>query len=274
MAAKIDIALTKISPEQAAELLESGGQNRRLNESQVERFATDMLAGNWRSAETAETIKLATGGALHDGQHRLAAVVRSGKPQMFWVARNVPTAAIEMVDTGRSRSFSDVLTMQGGNSSASRRLAATLKWVWHYEHDSALTSGRAVSHAELKRTLEEHPGAEGAVEKAYSSNEITPQSILAFVYTLAREKKPRKADEWLEAVQEGANIGRSHPAFVLRRKFRRTEGRSGASHQMRGPYAAALVIKSWNAFIANEEVTTLEWRGKGSPEEAFPKIAG
>lgn len=274
MAPKIDIALTKVTPEQATELLERGGQNRKLNESQVDRFATDMLAGNWRSAETTETIKLGTGGVLQDGQHRLAAVAKSGKAQMFWIARNVPAGAIEMVDTGRSRSFSDVLTMQGGNSSASRRLAATLKWLWHYEHDSELTSGRAVSHAELKRTLEEHPGVVEAVERVYASNEITPQSIIALVYTLAREKKPRKADEWLEAVQEGANIGRNHPAFVLRRRLRRTDGRDGRSHQMRGPYAAALVIKSWNAFIANEEVTTLEWRGKGSREEPFPKIEG
>lgn len=274
MAPKIDIALTKITPEQATELLESGGQNRKLNESQVERFATDMLAGNWRSAETTETIKLATGGVLHDGQHRLAAVVKSGRAQMFWVARNVPAAAIEMVDTGRSRSFSDVLTMQGGNSSTSRRLAATLKWIWHYEHDSALTSGRAVSHAELKRTLDEHPGAVDAVEKAYSSNEITPQSIIAFVYALAKEKRPRKADEWLEAVQEGANIGKSHPAFVLRRRLRRTGQQDGRTHQMRGPYAAALVIKSWNAHNAGEEIQSLEWRPRGNKEEEFPKIAG
>lgn len=274
MAAKIDIALTKITPEQATLLLESGGQNRKLNDSQVERFATDMLAGNWRSAETTETIKLASGGVLHDGQHRLAAVVKSGRAQMFWVARNVPAAAIEMVDTGRSRSFSDVLTMQGGNNSASRRLAATLKWIWHYEHDSELTSGRAVSHAELKRTLEEHPGAVEAVERAYSSSEITPQSVVAFVYTLARERRPRRADEWLEAVQEGANIGRNHPAFVLRRRLRRTSNQDGRTHQMRGPYAAALVIKSWNALIANDELTTLEWRGKGNREEPFPKIAG
>lgn len=274
MAPKIEIALTKITPEQATELLESGGQNRKLNESSVERFATDMLAGNWKSSETAETIKLAAGGVLHDGQHRLAAVVKSGRAQMFWVARNVPPAALEMVDTGRSRTFSDVLTMRGGNSSASRRLAATLKWIWHYEHDSALTSGRAVSHAELKRTLEEHPGAADAVEKAYASSEITPQSILAFVYTLAKEKRPRRADEWLDAVQEGANIGRLHPAFVLRRRLRRTGDRDGRTHQMRGPYAAALVIKSWNACLNNEELTTLEWRGRGSREEPFPKIAG
>ncbi|MEO7964730.1 MAG: hypothetical protein ABIT38_12585 [Gemmatimonadaceae bacterium] len=271
--AKIDIALTKVTPEEAAELLERGGPNRKLNESQVDRFATDMLAGNWRSAETTETIKLGPRGSLEDGQHRLAAVVKAARAQLFWIARGVPAAAIEMVDTGRSRSFSDVLTMGGGNSSHSRRLAATLKWIWHYEHDSALTSGRAVSHAELKRTLEEHPGAMEGVERAYASRDITPQSIVAFVYTLAREKKPRKADEWLEAVQEGADIGRNHPAFVVRRKFRRVDSASG-QHQMRGPYAAALLIKSWNAFIAGEEVSTLDWRPKGNKEEEFPKIGG
>ncbi len=271
--AKIDIALTKVTPEEAAQLLDNGGPNRKLNESQVERFVTDMLAGNWRSAETTETIKLGPRGSLEDGQHRLAAVVKSGRAQMFWIARGVPAAAIEMVDTGRSRSFSDVLTMGGENSSQSRRVAATLKWIWHYEHDSALTSGRAVSHAELKRTLEEHPGVEDAVAKAYESRDITPQSIVAFVYTLAREKKPRKADEWLDAIQEGADIGRNHPAFVLRRKFRRGDSASG-THQMRGPYAAALLIKSWNAFINNEEVSTLEWRPKGNKEEEFPKIQG
>lgn len=272
MAPRVDVTLSRVTPEMAHEWLDAAGPNRRLNEAQVDRFVTDMLAGNWMSAETTETIKFDASGVLVDGQHRLAAVAASGKAQQFWVARNVPTSAIEMVDTGRSRSFADVLTMGGGDGSSSRRLAATLKWIYHLEHDSALTSGRAVSHAELRRTLEAHPGAVHAVTRAYESRDVTPQSVLAAVYALAREQRPRRADEWLEAVQEGADIGRSHPAFVLRRKFRRAESGAG-THQMRGPYAAALMIKSWNAFVAGEEVTTLEWRGRGSKDEAFPKIA-
>lgn len=272
MAPRVDIQLTRVTPEIAQEWLDSGGPNRRLNEAQVERFANDMLAGNWMSAETTETIKLAAQGVLVDGQHRLAAVVKAGRAQQFWVARNVPAGAVEMVDTGRSRSFSDVLTMGGEENSTSRRLAATLKWLYHLEHDSALTSGRAVSHAEMRRTLEAHPGVVDAVRRAYESRDVTPQSVLAAVYTLAREKRPRKADEWLEAVQEGADIGRNHPAFVLRRKFRRAESGSG-THQMRGPYAAALMIKSWNAFVNGEEVSSLEWRGRGNRAEEFPKIA-
>lgn len=273
MAPRVDVTLTRITPEMAQEWLEAAGPNRRLNEAQVDRFVTDMLASHWMSAETTETIKFDAKGVLVDGQHRLAAVIASGKAQQFWVARNVPPGAIEMVDTGRSRSFADVLTMGGEEGSTSRRLAATLKWIYHIERDSALTSGRAVSHAELRRTLEEHPGAVDAVSRAYESRDVTPQSVLAAVYTLAREKRPRKADEWIEAVQEGADIGKSHPAFVLRRKFRRAESGAG-THQMRGPYAAALMIKSWNAAVAGEEVTSLEWRGRGAKNEEFPKIAG
>lgn len=273
MASKVEVLLTRVTAEMAQEWLDRSGPNRRVNDAQVSRFATDMLTGSWMSSETTETLKFDARGQLVDGQHRLAAVVKAGRAQQFWVARNVPAGAIEMVDTGRSRSFADVLTMSGAENTTSRRVAATLKWVYHLEHGTALTSGRAVSHAELRRTLEAHPSVVDAVTRAYESREVTPQSILAAVLTLARERKPRKADDWIEAVQEGANIGKSHPAFVLRRKFRRGDSGAG-SHQMRGSYAAALMIKSWNAFVAGEEITSLEWRGRGAREEDFPVIAG
>ena len=44
-----------------------------------------------------------------------------------------------------------------------RKIAATAKMVWHYEHGSILSSGQAVSHPEPELVLRQHKGLPHAV---------------------------------------------------------------------------------------------------------------
>lgn len=97
-----------ITPEMAANLLESNGNNRNLSEGTVKAYANDMLNGNW-DYKTGSAISIDENGILRDGQHRLAAIVMSGVTIPTWVIRNVSSDGI--YDNNRKRSNSDQISI-------------------------------------------------------------------------------------------------------------------------------------------------------------------
>lgn len=104
-----------ITPEIAARWLSNNSGNRRITPSRVSALASEMSSGRW--ILTGQAVQLDSTGRLIDGQHRLSAVVQSGVSVQMLVANGVDRSAQVVIDTGKTRSFSDVLTMNGiGNS--------------------------------------------------------------------------------------------------------------------------------------------------------------
>lgn len=99
-----------ITPQLAKVLLEKNTINRKPTSARIAFYADQMLAGNWM-ADTCEFIKIAEDGTLIDGQNRLMAIIKADKPIELLVATGVPKSAIDFIDTGKSRSAGDLLTM-------------------------------------------------------------------------------------------------------------------------------------------------------------------
>ncbi len=250
------------------------GPNRHLNRANLERYARDMSKGNW--FDNGDPVRFDKKGRLRDGQHRLSAVVESGKTVPFHVIRDMDEKALRIVDTGKQRSFADAITIQGSVPSAAvgRKVQASAKMIWHYDNGSILSSGQAVSHAELLGVLRRHKGLVDAMAKVAEAPDIQPHSILGFVYTLAAEKAPRKAAQWLARVQRGEDETHGSPTYELRELLWRQRGKGG-KQQLRGPYLAALAVLSWNAFARGDKTVKLAWRKtKATQDEPFPEIEG
>lgn len=100
-----------ITPLVAKELLEKKGSNRKLSIATVQAYATDMANGNW-TCKTGDAISLDKDGNVVNGQHRLAAIVKSGVGIHSWVCRGVESFGI--YDLNRKRSARDqiVITRQ------------------------------------------------------------------------------------------------------------------------------------------------------------------
>ena len=80
----ITFAVVLVTPELAAEWLATRNtHNRKIRTQRVALLAEDMTRGSW--VFDAMPLRFATDDTLLDGQHRLAAVVRSGLPQHFLV---------------------------------------------------------------------------------------------------------------------------------------------------------------------------------------------
>ena len=264
-AGRVASEVVEVTPALAEEWLATTGPNRPVHAPTVERYAADMRAGRWQL--NGDRVRFDANGALRDGRHRLSAVVASGVAVRMEVARGLSEDAVQTIDTGRSRSFADALHIE--SVANARALASVAKWLWRYEAGAMTGRARTPSHAELREVVARYPGVHDAVREVQRSKEFQPHAVLAFVYTVAKSHMPRKAVQWLEALQEGEHLTRAHPVCHLRRKL---GGRQALTKPLRPLEVAALAAKSWNAFAANEEVTGLTWAESGPKAEAFPPI--
>lgn len=100
-------ALTTITPAMAGQWLTMNTHNRFLRAAHVARLAGDMSAGLWRT--THQGIAFDSAGVLQDGQHRLAAIVKSGVTVTMLVSRHVSVQARQAIDVGQSRNVRDLI---------------------------------------------------------------------------------------------------------------------------------------------------------------------
>lgn len=108
----MNVAFETITPEKAAELLKANTRNRKLRQSLVDLYASDMKAGLW--LQTHQGIAINCDGTILDGQHRLAAIVASGVTITMLVARGVPASSQVAMDDHAKRSCADALTLDRG----------------------------------------------------------------------------------------------------------------------------------------------------------------
>lgn len=111
-----------ITPKRATEYLDRNHGNRKLREGVVERYAEDMKNGRW--TQCVAPIVFYDNGDIADGQHRLWAIVESGKQQSFYVVRGLPREAGLNIDTGLGRSLVDNARISGIDPDLSNELIA------------------------------------------------------------------------------------------------------------------------------------------------------
>jgi hypothetical protein len=260
------ISYVAVTPAQAAQWLEVNlGPNRKLNPRHVRKLATDMVNGDWR--QNGESVKFDRHGHLVDGQHRLAAIVAANMNVGMLIVEGLEPDAMRTIDTGRARSFGDVLEIR--KETNSRRLAAAVNAIWRYESGQMAGGGRYVSHAQMDHVLGEHPFVRDAVREVMKVRWLQPEAVIGAVYTLAHERNPKVAEAWMYDLQYGINLEEDNPAYLLRERIRSLETHR---ERMQPTYAAALTIKSWNAYQAERSMRMLIWRGQGPRAEEFPTI--
>ena len=123
--------IVEVTPDLAQKWLnEKNTHNRPMYERVVETYALDMKRGKW--AFNHQGICFNDDGVLDDGQHRLAAIVRSGKTIPFWVFRGMPRTqgsngdtiiTQDTIDDIRKRSIGDRLHLSYGIDNANLKAA-------------------------------------------------------------------------------------------------------------------------------------------------------
>lgn len=98
-----------ITPEIATLYLIKNYKNRRPSKNRVLFYAREMREGRWQY--NGDSIRFDSNGYLRDGQHRLAACVKTGIPIVCDVIRGLPPECFETVDQGKGRTVTDFFDM-------------------------------------------------------------------------------------------------------------------------------------------------------------------
>lgn len=123
----------EITPELASYLLSVNiANNRSLKSKNTDAAVADIQEDNWRASVS--EILVTWNGKLIDGQHRLTAVVRSGKSQRFMVRFGLEEEDIKALDQGTPRRVGEQLAILHPDISGTEAtdLAAIAKRILHY----------------------------------------------------------------------------------------------------------------------------------------------
>lgn len=263
-----------IHPRQALAYLETQTGNRPLVEKRVTALVDAIKRGEW--VENGETIKFNGGGGLIDGQHRLAAISKAGRPVTTLVVRGLPSGAQETVDIGSTRTVGNILAIRG--YAHANQLAAVTRIVWCHANSGELSP----MHAALLQ-----PTPQQLIEIVESDHEnllewirwgarthrqdqalnISGTVMSGVAYVFASGSTDEDARAFFE--QLVTPLAASDPTAVLRKRLLT----HGYHNPMPPRLRLALVVKAWNAWLNGEKPTRLTWRAGGATNEPFPKIA-
>ncbi|WP_414167166.1 hypothetical protein ACMATS_06030 [Streptoverticillium reticulum] len=235
-----------VTVEMAESWLENNTHNRHMRPRHVDALVRDILADSWQL--NGEAIKIASNGQVLDGQHRLAAVVQSGKSITTLVVTGLPPDTQGSMDSGVKRTTGDVFELDGIPNSTLVAAIVTKKWKWD-RGDYRFHSSERPTKPESRRILKEFPGI---LESAHEVSSLRPAtkgmlqpSIAGLAHYLFTDIDAGDAVWFFGRLNDGAELKSDHPILTLRdRLFSEAEKLgSSPSHQN-----MELLIRGWNAF--------------------------
>lgn len=129
----ITSSVETITPEIAATYLQHNYGNRSIRRSAVKTLAEAITRGEWRI--THQGVAFSDKGRLIDGQHRLSAIVASGRSVQMMVSRGVPDDSFLVLDQHIKRTYADVLEVP-------RHIAEVSVFAANIIHGTRITSAQ------------------------------------------------------------------------------------------------------------------------------------
>jgi len=271
-----------VTVERAKMFLAKNSGNRPLSDGTVKRYAAQMTAGMWKF--NADPVRLTADGELLDGQHRLSAIVASGKPQPMLVVYGVERSSFDTMDVGKKREAADMLGIIGKHRTIV--LAAVARSLITYESGAYWTSDidKKVkktttgnldvrpTEAQVVEYVMEHPELEKVIDVVLSKYAKgarlgSPTAICVLAVLMMRENKT-KAQEFLDGFSGlSPCFGTNDPRFVAREYFIRMKMNKNWSPKEGN--RLAILIKAANAFFADKPLKRLSFN---RTREWFPKF--
>lgn len=267
------VKVVTVTPEMAESWLKRNKSNRPLNNTILKFLLSEIGNGNWKMSN--DCISFDVNGILINGQHRLNAVVVSGKSLQFMVAVGMEPESFKIMDTGKGRNGSDVLSIMGYKNYA--LLAATATFVFRY---NSVTASQAAQHGgsvrlsntdllEYVQSNEDMPGivADGLSIFNSSDKLLTASWVCSMYYLIAQRANIEKARDFINRLCCGNNLSMNSPIRLLRKRL--TKDKMDKYNTMNKTVKLALVIKAWNYFISGTEVKVLRF---DQFKDKFPTI--
>ena len=261
-----------VDPDLAARWLARNEANRNLRAAQVAKYAGDMTAGRWQL--TGAAIQFAIDGRLLDGQHRLAAIIKSGVTVPMLVVRGLPPSAQAYMDTGAKRTVADQLGIAGFKNSSILAAGARLALAW--EQGRLGQPGQVVvSDPEIRAFIQAHPAlidaAAFAARMRRAGLDIHPSVICAAHWGLTQAgHDPARVEGFFEAMAQMRSDGPGDPKYALLHRIntaRRNRERIEAADML------SMLIRAYNADYTGKKARRMQAFAHGTAIDIPPIVA-
>lgn len=257
----------RISPELANALLLRNNSNRPVNSPNVLRLANAMTKGEW--VFDGMPITFDKNGNLLNGQHRLTAVVKSGKTIIFKVDTGFNPEIFSTMDIGKTRTGSDVLAIAGVENYG--LCAQTANFIYKYMRgsigsvtDRSFTKqdspNMSLSHPELLKFVAVKPSLKDSVTfqirtKKKQSTVLLKGYVISGLHFLFSEKSSAMADSFFSKLLTGDNLASTSPIFHLRNKL--INAKTDRAKRLTHSEIVKLTVIAWNKYRNGESIKTL-----------------
>lgn len=269
----VTVEFVLVTPTMAKSWLANHQNYRKMNRAIVVRYATDMDADDWEF--NGMPIILDGKGNVIDGQHRLAAIIKSEKSLMMLVVRGVKTA--DSIDTGKRRNLGDWLAHAGYKNVTC--LSSAITWTWRFgipdiqERTSACLHNHIPTMKQAIVVLQENPGLVESTTFARSIDKaMLPGAVVAALHYQFAKYDIEMGEMLLKSMLPGdCGLAPTDPIHLLREQAFQWS-RNSITALRTSPYKIAVTIKVWNAWRVGTSMRGLTWRGAGPRAEMMPEI--
>lgn len=257
----MQIITEEIGPGKAAIYMEKNVKNRAIKPRALQRLVDQMNDGEWKE-NTGEAIKFARDGTLIDGQHRLQAVINSGKTFKFLVIKGLNKEVFEVIDTGKARNAGDALHLMGVknyyNISALIRNYLYLRAgrILNKQNDAVSTSHKIIEAYE-----EDPQGWHDVNQKAsilyQTISKIITQTMIGCYYKFFSEQEPEETEVFFQKLCSGVGISDERdPIAVLRKIFIEN---AISDKRLTNSAKNAYMIVTWNSHLLGKKYKVIPY---------------
>lgn len=192
-----EIVVRTITPELAKLIVDHYSKpNRKIRDRNVKRYTTAMECDLW---QLTNPIHFDEEGFLRDGQHRMRAVVKSGKATPFLVQFGTTQEQLDTIDEGASRSSKDVAAVRGVNLRGS--VISGLSYILEYAEIKRITPREHISIFEDRHTPAANWVCDRLKKAPYNSNVVAALFIRAFYSCQGNEDKLDRLESFINIYQ-------------------------------------------------------------------------
>lgn len=266
----VTVKIELITVAKAQLILKRNKSNRPLN-GENSNFISHAMKQN-KFMFTGESIIIGKNGDLMDGQHRLDAVVLTGKEQYFVVVYGVDNDAFKHIDIGKNRSAGDVLSIQ--NIVNPNSFASIARFILNFNRGGIARAASKMSNKKMKITNSEisdfvikyHNSLQESRTYGFvKENVLLPGNLLSAFHYIFKKIDENAAADFCKKFSDGKELKDTDAISILRQEMKadiQSQRKMSAEEKM------ALICIAWNHYRNDKKVTSLKWN---PDKDEFPK---
>ena len=267
---EVSCKLELITADKAKLILSRNKSNRPMNKENSSFIAHAMKQNKFMF--TGESVIIGKNGDLMDAQHRLDAIILTGKEQWMVVVRGVENDAFKYIDIGKNRTAGDVLSIQ--NVVNPNSFASIARFILTFQrggYDKAASqqsnkrlkiSNADISEFVIKRLAILTKSREYGFAK---ENTLISGNLLSALHYIFNIISVDDAADFCNKVADGKELEKDDAIFILRRELLQN---IRSQRKMDRYEEIALICKAWNFYRRNRKIDSLKF---DVIKDEFPK---